>query len=373
MNDMTTPPNRPVPRPGIMDIEAYVPGKSGAKGPNRVFKLSSNETPFGPSPRAVEAYTAAAEKLSLYPEGTARDLREAIGAVYGLDAARIVCGAGSDEILNLLAHAYIGPGDEGIITEHGFLVYKIAIMGRGGVPVVVPETGYTADVDAILANVTERTKMVFVANPNNPTGTYLPKEAVARLHAGLRPDILLVLDAAYAEYVRRDEYSDGRELVDASENVVVTHTFSKIFGLANLRIGWMYGPQHVVDALNRIRGPFNVSGAAVAAGAAALADTAHIEKSADHNEAWLEKLDLELSKIGLNATPSAANFVLIHFPDTPGKTAKDADEFLTARGLILRRLESYGLPNALRLTVGSDEAMTLVLAALSEFMGAARG
>ena len=370
---MPIPPNRPVPRPGIMDIEAYVPGKAGAKGPNRVFKLSSNETPFGPSPRAIEAYRQASEKLSLYPEGTARELREAIGAAYGLDAGRIVCGAGSDEILNLLAHAYIGPGDEGIITEHGFLVYKIAIMGRGGVPVVVPETGYTADVDAILANVTERTKMVFVANPNNPTGTYLPKEEIARLHAGLRPDILLVLDAAYAEYVRREDYSDGRELVDASENVVVTHTFSKIFGLANLRIGWMYGPQHVVDALNRIRGPFNVSGAAVAAGVAALADMAHIETSAAHNEKWLERLDLELSRIGLNATPSAANFVLIHFPDEPGRTAKDADDFLTARGLILRRLEAYGLPNALRLTVGSDEAMTLVLAALADFMGGRRG
>ncbi len=366
---MTAKPVRPVPRPGILDIDPYVPGKSGAKGLNRIFKLSSNETPFGPSPRAIEAYAAAAERLAVYPEGTARELREAVGAAYGLDPARVVCGAGSDEILNLLAHAYVGPGDEGIISEHGFLVYRIAITGRGGTPVVVPETGYTADVDAILAHVTDRTKIVFIANPNNPTGTYLPAAEIARLHAGLRPDILLVLDAAYAEYVQRADYTDGRELVDGAENVVVTHTFSKIHGLANLRIGWMYGPVAVVDAVNRIRGPFNVSGPAAAAAVAALADTAHVEKSVAHNEQWLDRLDLELSKIGLDATPSAANFVLIHFPDEAGRTAKDADEFLSARGLILRRVEAYGLPNALRLTVGSDEAMRLVLAALTEFMG----
>ncbi len=371
---MLSQPIRPVPRPGILDIEPYVPGKStGAPGVNRIFKLSSNETPFGPSPRAIEAYTATGAKLSLYPEGTSKVLREAIGKANDLDPARLVCGAGSDELLNLLAHAYVGPGDEGLFTEHGFLVYKIAIMGRGGTPVVVPETGYTADVDAILANITERTKIVFIANPNNPTGTYLPAEEVRRLHAGLRPDILLVLDAAYAEYVRKPDYTDGRELVDEFENVVVTHTFSKIFGLANLRIGWMYGPEAVVDVLNRIRGPFNVSGAAVAAGVAALDDTAHIEMSVEHNTKWLEWLDLELSKLGLHATPSVANFVLIHFPEEPGKTAADADEFLSTRGLILRRVAAYGLPNALRMTVGSEEANRFVVAALAEFMGAPRG
>ncbi len=371
---MLSQPIRPVPRPGILDIDPYVPGKSSAAaGVNRVFKLSSNETPFGPSRHAIEAYTATGAKLFLYPEGTSKALREAIGKANDLDPARLVCGAGSDELLNLLAHAYVGPGDEGVLTEHGFLVYKIAIMGRGGTPVVVPETGYTADVDAILANITERTKIVFIANPNNPTGTYLPTEEVRRLHAGLRPDILLVLDAAYAEYVRKPDYSDGRELVDEFENVVVTHTFSKIFGLANLRIGWMYGPEAVVDVLNRIRGPFNVSGAAVAAGVAALEDMAHIVMSVEHNTKWLEWLELELSKLGLHTTPSVTNFVLIHFPEEPGRTAADADDFLSARGLILRRVAAYGLPNALRMTVGSEEANRLVVAALAEFMGAPRG
>jgi histidinol-phosphate aminotransferase len=369
----TTPPNRPVPRPGILAIDPYVPGKSGAPGLKRVFKLSSNETPLGPSPRAVEVFAKAAEKLALYPEGTSRVLREGLGAANGLDPARIVCGAGSDELLNLLAHAFIGPGDEGIITEHGFLVYKIAILGRGGTPVVVPETSYTADVDAILANVTERTKIVFIANPNNPTGTYLPAEEVKRLHAGLRPDILLVLDAAYAEYVKKNDYTDGRELVDVAENVVVTHTFSKIFGLANIRIGWMYGPSAIVDALNRIRGPFNVSGAAVAAGTAALEDRAHLQTAVDHNQQWLDWLHLQIAELGLQVTPSAANFLLVHFPQENGKTAVDADNFLSGRGLILRRLENYGLPGALRMTVGSEEANRLVVEALRDFMGGARG
>ncbi len=373
MSDMLSRPKRPVPRPGILDIAPYVPGKSGVPGLARVFKLSSNETPLGPSPRALAAYAKAAEKLALYPEGTSRELREAIGKAHGLDPARIVCGAGSDELLNLLAHAFVGPGDEGIFTEHGFLVYKIVIVGRGGTPVVVPETSYTADVDAILANVTAQTKIVFIANPNNPTGTYLPAEEVRRLHAGLRPDILLVLDAAYGEYVRKNDYSDGRELVDAHENVVVTHTFSKIFGLANLRIGWLYGPEAVVDALNRIRGPFNVSGSAVAAGVAALDDRAHLEAAVAHNEKWLHWLHLTLAELGLHVTPSAANFLLVHFPEEAGKTAADADAFLSARGLILRRVTAYGLPNALRLTVGNEEANRLVVDALREFMGAPRG
>jgi histidinol-phosphate aminotransferase len=364
----TTTVLRPVPRPGILDIDPYVPGKSGAPGLARVFKLSSNETPLGPSPRAVEAYTAASAKLAAYPEGTSRALREAIGRVEGLDPERVVCGAGSDEILNLLAHAFVGPGDEGIFTEHGFLVYKIAIMGRGGTPVVVPETSFTADVDAILANVTERTKIVFLANPNNPTGTYLPVDEVRRLHSGLPGNVLLVLDGAYAEYVGRNDYSDGRELVVAAENVVVTHTFSKIFGLANLRLGWMYGPAAIVDALNRIRGPFNVSGAAVAAGVAALEDRAHLDASVAHNREWLHWLEQELAALGLHVTPSVANFVLIHFPDTAGRTAAEADEYLSARGLILRRLENYGLPNALRLSIGSAEANEAVVETLRAFL-----
>ena len=245
--------------------------------PQRVFKLSSNETPLGPSPLAVEAYRANADKLHVYPEGSARILREAIAATFGLNPERIVCGNGSDELLTLLAQNYLSPGDEAIYSAHGFLVYRIAILASGGTPVVAPENDETAQVDAILACVTPRTRLVYLANPNNPTGTYLPYDEVKRLHAGLPENVLLVLDAAYSEYVRRNDYASGVELAAEAENVVMTRTFSKIFGLANLRIGWAYGPASVIDALNRTRGPFNVNGPALAAGAAALADRVHLE------------------------------------------------------------------------------------------------
>ena len=268
---------RPQPRPGVLDIDPYVPGKSAAPGVARVFKLSSNETPLGPSPKAIAAYQAVADHLQDYPDGAATALREAIGRAFGLDPDRIVCGAGSDDLLNLLADAYLRDGDEAIYTTHGFLVYPIATLGSGAKPIVAPEKNYTADVDAILAKVTERTKVVFLANPNNPTGTYVPFDEVKRLHKGLPPHVLLVLDAAYAEYVRRNDYEAGIELVATSENVVMCRTFSKIYGLAALRLGWLYGPAHVVDAINRIRGPFNVNAAAIAAGVAAIDDTAHVE------------------------------------------------------------------------------------------------
>lgn len=368
---MATPASRPVPRPGVLDIEAYVPGKSAAPAGVKLHKLSSNETPLGPSPKAAAAYGALASKLEFYPDGSATRLREAIAGRYGLDPARIICGSGSDELLSLITGAYIGPGDEGVFTEHGFLVYRIAIMAAGGKPVVVPEKNYTADVDAILASVTPRTKIVFLANPNNPTGTYLPFDEVKRLHAGLPANVLLVLDAAYAEYVRRNDYASGLELVAESENVVMTRTFSKIYGLANLRLGWLYGPAHVVDALNRIRGPFNVNGAAIEAGSAAIADEAHVAAAIEHNEKWLAWTTAELEKLGLAVTPSVGNFILIHFPNAPGKSAKEADAFLTQRGLILRAVGAYGLPDALRMTIGSEEANRLVVAALAEFLGKA--
>jgi histidinol-phosphate aminotransferase len=362
--------SRPVPRPGILSIEAYVPGKSTAPGGRKVYKLSSNETPLGPTPKAVEAARAAAGWLALYPDGSASALREAIGAKYGLDPARIVCGAGSDDLLSLLAYAFVGPGDEGILTTHGFLVYRIAILAAGGTPVVAEEVDHTASVEAILAKVTPRTKIVFLANPNNPTGTYLPFDEVKRLHAGLPATVLLVLDAAYAEYVRRNDYASGLELVATSDNVVMTRTFSKIYGLASLRLGWMVGPAPVVDAVNRIRGPFNVNGLAIAAGVAALADEAHLARAMAHNDEWLGWLTREIEALGLKVTPSVANFVLIHFPQEQGRTAKDADAFLTARGLVLRRVDAYGLPHALRMTVGDAEANRLVVAALREFVGA---
>jgi histidinol-phosphate aminotransferase len=360
---------RPQPRPGVLKIQAYVPGKSSAPGVDKVYKLSSNETPLGPSPRAIAAYKAVADHLEDYPDGGATALREAIGKAYGLDPARIVCGTGSDELLNLLAHAYLGPGDEAIHTTHGFLVYPIATLSSGATPVVAAEKDYTADVDAILAKVTERTKLVFLANPNNPTGTYVPFDEVKRLHQALPKNVLLVIDAAYAEYVRRNDYESGIELVATSENVVMTRTFSKIYGLAALRLGWLYAPAHVTDALNRIRGPFNVNAAAIAAGVAAIQDVAQVERSRQHNEKWLGWLIEEIGKIGLKVTPSVGNFLLIHFPETKGKTAKDADALLTSRGLVLRAVGAYHLPNALRMSVGTEEANRLVVKTLAELMG----
>jgi histidinol-phosphate aminotransferase len=362
---------RPEPRPGVMRIEAYVPGRSAASGVAKIHKLSSNETPLGPSPKAVEAIRAGTH-FELYPDGSATKLRQAIGAKYGLDPGRIVCGSGSDELLSLVAHAYVGPGDEGLYTAHGFLVYRIAILAAGGTPIVAEERNHTADVDAILAKVTPRTKVVFLANPNNPTGTYLSFEAVKRLHAGLPPRVLLVLDAAYAEYVRRNDYASGLELVATAENVVMTRTFSKIYGLASLRLGWLVGPAHVVDAINRIRGPFNVNGPAMAAGIAAIEDEAHLAKAVAHNERWLEWLTGRIEALGLAVTPSVGNFLLIHFPSDAGRTAKEADAFLTARGLILRRVDAYGLPGALRLTIGDEEANYLVVDALRDFVEGAK-
>ena len=359
---------RPVPRPGVLSIEAYVPGKSAAAGVAKVYKLSSNETPLGPSPQAAAAVRASADGLELYPDGTAARLREAIGAKYGLDPTRIICGSGSDELLSLVTGAYVGPGDEGVFTRHGFLVYRIAILAAGGTPVVAEERDHTADVDAILAAVTPRTRIVFLANPNNPTGTYLPFDEVKRLHAGLPPRVLLVLDAAYAEYVRRNDYAAGLELVATAENVVMTRTFSKIYGLASLRRGWMVGPAHVIDAVNRIRGPFNVNGPAIAAGIAAIGDDAHLAAAIAHTDEWLRCLTREIDVLGLRVTPSVGNFLLIHFPSEAGLTAREADAFLTSRGLVLRRVEAYGLPDALRLTIGSMEANRLVVAALAEFL-----
>jgi histidinol-phosphate aminotransferase len=362
---------RPQPRPGVLDIAPYVPGKSKALGAAKVLKLSSNETPLGPSPNAVAAYNAAAARLEDYPDGDATELRAAIGRAFGLDPVRIICGAGSDELLGLLTTAYLNDGDEVIHTEHGFLMYPIYALSHGAKPIAVRETDYTADVDAILAAVTTRTRIVFIANPNNPTGTYVPFDAIKRLHRQLPTNVILALDAAYAEYVQRNDYEAGIELVATSENVVMLRTFSKIHGLAAVRLGWLYGPAHIVDVLNRVRSPFNVNTPAMKAGVAAIEDAAHVERSIAHNTRWREWLSDEIGKLGLKVTPSVANFVLIHFPETKGRTAKDADAFLMQRGLILRRVVGYGLPNALRMTVGTEEGNRLVVKALTEFLGQA--
>ncbi|MER8404964.1 histidinol-phosphate transaminase [Mesorhizobium sp. M0185] len=359
---------RPRPRAGIMDIEAYVPGKSAApEGAAKVHKLSANENPLGPSPKAIEAARAVADKLAVYPDGSARRLREAIAEVHGLNPANIVCSNGSDEILGLLAQTYLAPADEAIITEHGFMVYKIYIQSAGAVPVTVKETDERADIDAILAAVTPATRIIFLANPNNPTGTYVPFQEVRRLHAGLPRNVLLVLDAAYAEYVRRNDYEAGVELVGSAENVVMTRTFSKL-GLGGARIGWMYAPMHVIDAINRVRGPFNVNATAIEAGIAAIHDRAHIERSVAHNETWLAWLSEQLSGLGLRVTPSVGNFILIHFPEDKKHSAAAADDYLSARGYILRRVSGYGFPNALRMSIGTEEANRGVVAALATFL-----
>ena len=360
--------SRPQPKAGVMDIAAYVPGKSAAPGGVKLHKLSSNENPLGSSPAAQEAVKKLAGKMEFYPDGSATRLREAIAEAYGLNPANIVCSNGSDEIIGLIAQTYLSPGDEAIFTEHGFLVYRIYTQAAGATPVSVKEKDARADVDAILAAVTPKTKIVFLANPNNPTGTYIPFDEVRRLHAALPSHVILLLDAAYAEYVKRNDYESGIELVSGSENVVMTRTFSKVHGLGGIRLGWCYAPAAIADALNRMRGPFNVNAAAIEAGVAAIRDRAHVERSVHHNEQWLPWLTDELTKIGLKVTPSVGNFVLIHFPAAERHSAAKADDYLTARGYVLRRVAAYGFPNALRMPIGTEESNRGVVAALKEFL-----
>ena len=360
------------PKPGILDISPYVGGRASVPGKDKVWKLSSNESPLGPSPLAVAALQAAIHDLEIYPDTAAWKLREAIAQAYGLDVARIVVGGeGSGPLLTMLANAYLRPDDEALFSKHAFALYEIATRANSATPVLVPEThtnhGIKADVEALLKAVTPRTRLVFLANPNNPTGSYLTREEVARLHAGLPSDVLLVIDAAYAEYVQASDYDDGLALARDAGNVAVTHTFSKIHGLAGLRLGWVYAPLPVADVLNRIRGPFNTSALQQAVGAAAIADHAHVARAAAYNAQWRERLACEIRALGLRADDSAGNFLLLHFPPGP-RNAAAADAFLTARGLILRSVASYGLPDCLRLTVGSAEANEAVVAALKEFM-----
>lgn len=356
------------PRPGIMDISPYVGGRSSLGDRRNVIKLSSNESALGPSKRAIEAFTACGESLHRYPDGGASALRTAIGTLHGIDPERIVCGAGSDELLGLLAKAYAGPGDEVLYSRHGFLVYEIAARAVGATPVAAPETDHRADVDALLGQVTAKTRIVFLANPNNPTGTYLSKGELRRLWGGLPENALLVIDSAYAEFVSAPDYEAGLDLVDVGANVVMTRTFSKIYGLASLRLGWAYGPPAVIDVLNRIRGPFNVGGPALAAGLAAVEDQAHVERARAHNDKWLARLSERLPATGLEVVPSVCNFVLIRFPQQAGRDSKAADAYLSERGLILRNVDNYHLPDCLRASIGLDDEMEALLRALEEFM-----
>ena len=362
------------PKPGILEITPYVGGRAAAPGVAKVFKLSSNESPLGPSPAALAALDQAKDSLSLYPEGSAAMLRQAIGEVYGLDPARIVTsGDGSDALLTMLANAYLQPGDEALFSEHAFLVYKIATLANSAVPVMVPEKttnrAITVDVEAMLAAVTQKTRLVYIANPNNPTGSYLSRDEMRRLHAGLPQDVLLVIDAAYAEYVTAEDYDCGLELAQAHANVVMTRTFSKIHGLAGLRIGWMFASPDVCDVINRIRGPFNTALMQQLVGAAAIRDQAHVQAAMEHNAKWLAWVTAEVRKTGLRVDDSAANFVLIHFP--PGeKSAAKADAFLMQGGVILRSVASYGLADCLRMTVGTEEQNRLAVSFLQQFMAA---
>ena len=351
----------PKPLPNILDIVPYKGGEPSEDG----WKLSSNENPLGASPHAIAALTEAATSLERYPDGGATRLRSAIAEKYGLDADRIVCGSGSDEIFQLLGRAYLRPGDEIIQTTHGFLVYRLVAQQSGAVTISAPEQNYTADVDAMLACVTDKTRIVFLANPNNPTGTYIPFDEVKRLHAGLRDDILLVLDGAYAEYVRKNDYDAGTALAGEARNVLMTRTFSKIHGLAALRLGWAYGPADVIDALHRVRGPFNVNAPAQAAGIASLADDAFLEASFAHNEAELGRMTADLTTLGYELVPSVGNFLLIKFASEAEK--KSADAFLRARKIVIRDMTAYGLPECLRLSFGTVAADDDVLAAFAAF------
>lgn len=367
---MSKSDNLPEPNAGIMEIASYVPGKSAVPAGVKLHKLSANETPLGPSPAAKQAYVDLAGQLEDYPDGSAIGLRDAIAKAHGVNPANILCGNGSDELLDLLARCYLRPGLEAIYSEHGFMMYRIGILGAGATPVVAPEKNYSTDVDAILERVNDKTRIVYLANPNNPTGTYLPMAEVRRLHAGLPETAILVLDAAYAEYVRRNDYESGIELVAGSNNVVMTRTFSKIHGLAALRVGWIYAPDHIISVLDRVRGPFNVNAAAQAAAKAALEDREMVDKAVAHNDQWLAWTCEEMRKMGLDVTPSVGNFILIHFDSVEGKTATGADAYLTERGYVLRLVGGYGLPNAIRMTIGTEEACRGTIAALNAYMKA---
>ena len=351
------------PQPGIMQIALYQGGQSAIAGKSEVLKLSSNENPFGPSDKAVEAFRRASHELHRYPSTDHLKLRTAIADVHGLDPERIICGVGSDEIIHFLCQCYAGPGDEVLHTEHGFGMYRISALAAGATPVEVKERERVTDVDALLAGCSERTKLVFIANPNNPTGTMIGGNEVARLANGLPEGAILVLDGAYAEYV--DGYDGGVSLVDGHDNVVMTRTFSKLYGLGGLRIGWGYGPKDIIDVLNRIRGPFNLSNAQLDAAEAAVRDREFADKCLAENKrmrAWLAEA---LAERGVPSDTSCANFILARFADAD--EAEACDDWLKDAGIIVRRVASYNLPHCLRITVGDEASCRRVAHAIGAF------
>ncbi|MEM8800531.1 MAG: histidinol-phosphate transaminase [Pseudomonadota bacterium] len=370
---MTTPSHSPRPNAWLDDIPVYVPGKAITATGAPAIKLSANESAIGPSPLAVEAYRQAALDMHRYPEGSCPELRQKIGTTYDLPPDQIICGAGSDELLNMIAMAFAGPGDDVLYMRHGFMVYPIAARKVGANAIEVPDQNYTADVEALLDHVTDRTKVVFLANPNNPTGTYISSQQVDRLKQGLPDHVVLVIDSAYAEYVDAPDYSDGIDLVARSENVIMTRTFSKIYGLASARLGWAYAPKPIIDALHKVRAPFNVSEPAHAAGIAALSDVDFLEKAKAHNDLWLGWLTDEVKALGLHVVPSVANFILVEFPSEGPVTAETANKALQGAGYTVRWLPGQGLPNCLRISVGLEEENLGVIAALKAFLDQARG
>ncbi|MFZ4689399.1 MAG: histidinol-phosphate transaminase [Polymorphobacter sp.] len=359
----------------VAGIHAYVPGKAGLGDRPVVAKLSSNENPFGPSPQAIAAMTAVLGNSNLYPDPAATALREALAARHGIDADRIICGTGSDELIHLVAGAFAGPGDDVLYVRHGFAVYDIAARRAGATPVIAPDSDYACDVDAVLAAVTPQTKVVFLANPNNPTGTLIAASEVRRLHAGLPGDCVFVLDAAYAEFAEGD-YEDGLALVEAHTNVIALRTFSKIYGLAAQRIGWAYGAAPLIDAMHRIRAPFNVPTTGQAGAIAALADDAWVEKTRSHTIQWREWLAGEVTALGnagLRAIPSAANFVMIEFPESGTITAAGANAALLADGIIARYLAVQAMPRCLRISVGTEAETRAAAASLRRYVETAAG
>jgi len=358
----------PSPKNGIMSISPYVAGKSEIAGNNgKIIKLSSNENSLGASPLAIKAVIEGAENIIRYPDSGSLELRNAIAKRYNIPAEQVVCGNGSDELIGLLVNGYAGEGDEVLFSEYGFLMYKIYTQAAGATPVMAKENNMCADIDALLAKVTERTKILFIANPNNPTGSYLTTEELNRLRAELPEHILLVIDAAYSEYVDLPDYSNGFNLVHTTENTVMLRTFSKIYGLAALRIGWAYCPKNIADVINRIRGPFNVSAIAQSAGIAAIQDQKFLDYVKTHNNSWLEWVSGALTEIGLQVYDSIANFVLVEFPKN-NKNAKAANDFLLSKGIIVREVSGYGLNEHLRITIGTKEENEALVAALKEFM-----
>ncbi|MDX1780452.1 MAG: histidinol-phosphate transaminase [Thalassovita sp.] len=355
------------PQPGIMEIALYVGGAAHVEGVSDVVKLSSNENPFGPSPAAADAARRATYELHRYPGTDHAGLRAAIGEIHGVEADNVICGVGSDEVLQFIAQSYAGPGDEVIYTEHGFSMYPILAHACGAVPVKVAEKDRVVDVDAILAACNEKTRIVFIANPANPTGTMIDLDECARLADGLPETALLVLDGAYAEFV--DGYDGGASLVESRSNVIMTRTFSKIYGLGGLRIGWGYAPREIIDVLNRVRQPFNLSNVQLAAGEAAVRDTAYTEKCRADNARLRSWLAGALEAHGVAADESHTNFILARFADQDEAEACDA--YLKSQGLIVRKVAGYGLPNCLRITIGDEPSCRRVAHAIGQFKGGA--